>query len=140
MTPWCLQSKIRLDWNNIQKPCADNTIWGVNKQYYVFRNQTSTRKTFLSLWDIKPAGQFSRIAIQTVSLDGHNKAFGGDSWRVHIRGPSSVSPTVIDHDNGTYEVVFLPAIPGHYGVTMVLEYSLCDGYKEPPLNWFVKGK
>lgn len=140
MSSWCLQSKRRLDWNDIQNPCADNTKWDVNKQYYTFRNQTSTQKSFLSLWDIKPAGEFSRFGLQSVSLEGKNKVFGGDSWRVHIRGSSSVSPTVIDHDNGTYEVLFLPPVPGNYKVTMVLEYSLCDGHKEPPVDWFIKGK
>ena len=44
------------------------------------------------------------------------------------------------HNNGTYEVLFLPPVPGNYKIMMVLEYSLCDGYKEPPIDWFIKGK
>ena len=94
MSSWCVQTKGRLDWNGIQSPCVGNTKWGVNKQFYTFRNQTSTKNSFLGLWEIKPAGEFSRIALQSVSLEGKNKEFGGDSWRVHVRGPSSVSPTV----------------------------------------------
>lgn len=139
MGPWCTQALARLDWRAVLKPCADNTIWGKQKQFYTFRNQTNTMKSFISLWEIKPAGQFSRIAIQTVAHDGSNKTFGGDSWRVHIRGATSVSPTVIDHQNGTYEVLFMAVFPGHYAIHMVLEYSLCDGYKEPPFDWFIKG-
>lgn len=139
MKPWCTQSQSRLDWQAILKPCQDNTIWGKTKPFYTFRNQTSTTKTFINLWEIKPAGQFSRVGIQSVAHDGRNKTFGGDSWRVHIRGATSVSPTVIDHQNGTYEILFLAVFPGHYYIHMVLEYSLCDGYKEPPINWFIKG-
>lgn len=140
MKPWCTQSQARLDWARILKPCVNNTVWGKQTQFYTFKYQTNTKKTFLNVWDIRPAGQFSRIGIQAVSHDGHNKDFGGDSWRVHIRGPTSVSPTVIDHNNGSYEIIFLAVYPGHYRVYLVLEYSLCDGYKEPPVNWFIKGK
>lgn len=140
MKPFCKQSEGRLNWTQILKPCENNTKWGKQEQFYTFRNQTNTKKTFLNLWDIKPAGHFSRIGIQTVSNDGRDKFFGGDSWRVHIRGPITVSPTVIDHNNGSYEILFLAVYPGHYRIYMVLEYSLCDGYKEPPVNWFIKGK
>ncbi|EDO46829.1 predicted protein, partial [Nematostella vectensis] len=63
----------------------------------------------------------SRLAIQTVDIDGVRKLFGGDSWRVNIRGPSSVSPLVLDHLNGTYEILFLVKLPGIYTVQAVLE-------------------
>ena len=57
-----------------------------------------------------------------------------------MRGPSSPSTTVFDHQNGTYEVVFLIIEPGIYTVHAYLEHSLCDGLKEPPDNWFVIGE
>ena len=72
-------------------------------------------------------------------IDNLDKTIGGDSWRVHVRGPSSMSPRVIDHNNGKYEVIFLVLESGKYDVEVVLEYSLCDGYKDPPRDWFIKG-
>ena len=30
--------------------------------------------------------------------------------------------------------------PGKYDVEVVLEYSLCDGYKDPPKDWFIEGQ
>ena len=72
-------------------------------------------------------------------IDNLDKTIGGDSWRVHVRDPSSMSATVIDHNNGKYEVIFLVLESGKYDVEVVLEYSLCDGYKDPPRDWFIKG-
>ena len=29
--------------------------------------------------------------------------------------------------------------PGNYQVMIFLDFSLCDGLKEPPADWFIKG-
>ena len=68
------------------------------------------------------------------------KTFGGDAWRVYIRqGPSSLAPQVWDHGNGLYEVVFLAMEPGDYSAQITLDFTLCDGLRDPPVEWFVKG-
>lgn len=68
------------------------------------------------------------------------KTFGGDAWRVYIRqGPSSLAPQVWDHGNGLYEVVFLAMEPGDYSAQITLDFTLCDGLRDPPVDWFVKG-
>ena len=84
--------------------------------------------------------EFSSILIETKTKANKRKSIGGDSWRVHVKGPSSPSTTVLDHQNGTYEVLFLVIEPGVYTVHAYLEHSLCDGLKEPPHNWFIIGK
>ena len=90
--------------------------------------------TFCSL------GEFSRFYIQSVTSDGRLKRTGGDSWRVHIRqGPASLAPMVVDHDDGTYEVMFLALEPGNYSTQVFLDYTLCDGYRDPPADWYIKG-
>ena len=72
---------------------------------------------------------------------GSSKTFGGDSWRVYIRkGPSSLAPVVFDLNNGLYEVLFLVLEPGSYTAQVWLDYTLCDGVREPPDDWFIKGK
>ena len=72
--------------------------------------------------------------------DKRSLSSGGDSWRVQFSGPAILSGTVYDYNNGTYEVVALFMDPGLYFVTATLDYSMCDGYKNPPIDWFQKGK
>ena len=85
-------------------------------------------------------GEFSRFYIQSVTSNGYLKKTGGDSWRVYIRqGPASLAPMVIDHDDGTYEVMFLAMEPGNYSAQVFLDYTLCDGFRDPPEDWFIKG-
>ena len=136
---WCRLKQMRMDWKQVLRPCADNMEWDKNKGFQHSQSRTDAAKSYLTLWDIRPAGQFSRFEIQSVTRDNLDKKIGGDSWRVHVRGLSSMSPTVVDHGNGKYEVIFLVLEPGKYNVEVVLEYSLCDGYKDPPRDWFMKG-
>lgn len=86
------------------------------------------------------SGEFSRFFIQSVTSDGNLKRTGGDSWRVYIRqGPASLAPMVTDNDDGTHEVMFLALEPGNYSAQVFLDYTLCDGFRDPPEDWFIKG-
>lgn len=140
VSTWCLVKRMRTDWKQVLRPCAERMAWGADEGDWHPRRRTDAAKSYLTRWDIRPAGQFSRFDIQSVTRDNSDKKIGGDSWRVHIRGPSSLSPIVIDHSNGKYQVSFLALEPGKYEVEVVLEYSLCDGYKDPPKDWFIKGQ
>ena len=135
---WCRIRRARVDLDSLLKPCFYNISWNgdsPNRQL-----QTDAAKSFISFFDIRPAGQFSRFSIQTKTRDGKLKLIGGDSWRILLRGPATVSPTMFDHGNGTYEFLFLVMDPGVYKLDITLDYSLCDGYRDPPKNWFVVGK
>ena len=57
-----------------------------------------------------------------------------------MQGPASVPVVVTDSNNGTYEASFLLVTPGVYSAEIYLDYTLCDGYKDPPVGWFVKGE
>lgn len=75
-----------------------------------------------------------------MTSEGKLKTFGGDSWRVYLRqGPSSLAPVVLDHTNGLYEVLFLVLEPGLYSAQVYLDYTLCDGFRDPPIDWFKIG-
>jgi len=128
----------RVDWEGMAKPCEGQTAWDqrqVNSEW-----RTDANNSFIKKWRIKPAGQFSRFFIQSVTRKGVLKTFGGDAWRVYIRqGPSSLAPQVWDHGNGLYEVVFLAMEPGDYSAQITLDFTLCDGLRDPPVDWFVKG-
>ncbi|XP_015759130.1 PREDICTED: uncharacterized protein LOC107338414 [Acropora digitifera] len=136
---WFRQHRARVDWKSMLKPCIDNTQWGVERKYWGKENRSSARTSQVVYTDIRPAGEFSKIFIQSKTADNRKKLIGGDSWRVHLSGPSSLGATVFDHENGTYEILFLIMEPGNYQVMIFLDFSLCDGLKEPPADWFIKG-
>lgn len=76
-----------------------------------------------------------------MTKNGHIKSFGGDAWRVYIKqGPASIAPQVWDLGNGMYEVVFLAMEPGNYSAQITLDFTLCDGLRDPPVDWFIIGK
>ena len=139
-TDWCRIHQANIDWKNFLAPCYKHTKWMIkNKGWKNKMLRTSAAKSFISKWDIRPAGEFSRFFIQSKTTSNHTKKIGGDSWRIHIRGTSSVSATVFDHNNGSYEVLFLLMEAGFYQIEISLDYTLCDGFKDPPVDWYKKG-
>ena len=58
---------------------------------------------------------------------------------VHQTRPSIPLPQVWDHHNGMYEVVFLVMKSGDYSAQITLDFTLSDGPREPPVDWFIKG-
>ena len=136
---WFRQRRARVDWKNIIKPCADNMAWGLVKEHWGKTNRSNATTSDIIFKDIRPAGEFSKIFIQSKTSDNRTKFIGGDSWRVFVRGPTSVAATVFDHNNGTYEALFLITEPGVYKLMIHLDHSLCDGFKDPPRDWFIKG-
>ena len=137
---WCRMQRARLEWREVLGPCFNFTEWEEPSNTGQGINQiTDPGKSFISHWDIKQAGEFSRFVIQTVTPTSDVKTIGGDSWRIHLHGASSLAPTVFDHSNGTYEVLFLVIEGGDYEAKIFLDYSLCRGFKDPPPFWFKKG-
>ena len=136
---WLRQRRARVDWQSIIKPCNDNMAWGQVTDGWSKLNRSSPVASEVVFRDIRPAAEFSKIFIQSKTSDNRTKTIGGDTWRVYLRGPSSVAATVFDHNNGTYEALFLIPEPGVYQVIILLDYSLCDGFRDPPRDWFIKG-
>ena len=136
---WLRQRRARVDWKNIIKPCADNMAWGLVKNHWGRTNISNATTSDIIFKDIRPAGEFSKIFIQSKTSDNRTKLIGGDTWRVFARGPASIAATVFDHNNGTYEALFLITEPGVYKLMIYLDYSLCTGFKDPPRDWFITG-
>ena len=136
---WLRQRRARVDWKNIIKPCVDNMAWGLVKENWGKTNRSNATTSEIIFKDIRPAGEFSKIFIQSKTSDNRRKLIGGDTWRVYVRGPTSIAATVFDHNNATYEVLFLITEPGVYQLMIYLDYSLCDGFKDPPRDWFIIG-
>ena len=137
---WLRQRQHRVDWRGLIKPCVGQMEWGQVAPGWGRQNRSNATASTISYWDIRPAGEFSRFFIQSRTSDGGAKTIGGDWWRVYLRGPSSLAATVFDHRNGSYEALFLIMEPGVYDIHIYLDYSLCDGLKDPPRNWFIVGK
>ncbi|XP_068696464.1 uncharacterized protein [Montipora capricornis] len=132
---WCRQRKWRLDWQSMKKPCEDLRFRRLTeKQYEALA--TSPNQSEIFEVQIRPAGEYSRFFVQSRTRNAHKKTIGGDSWRVYLEGPSYLAGTVFDHNNGVYEVLFLITEPGAYKINMVLDYTLCDGLIDPPIQWF----
>lgn len=136
---WCLVRRVSTDWELVSSPCRGMTKFSVSLPGWGLENRTDPAQSYIPIMDIKTAGDFSRFSIQSQTSNGQPKTVGGDDWRVFIWGPTALSPTVIDHENGTYEVLFLISEPGTYHISVVLDYSLCDGMKNPPDYWFMLG-
>jgi hypothetical protein len=136
---WLRQRRARVDWKNIIKPCADNMAWGLVKDHWGKTNRSNATTSDIIFKDVRPAGEFSKIFIQSKTSDNRTKLIGGDTWRVYVRGPTSIAATVFDHNNGIYEALFLITEPGVYQLMIYLDYSLCDGFKDPPRDWFIIG-
>lgn len=139
MRQWCRIRRARVDWEQMLKPCKRSLAWGSKLPGWGTEYRTDPDESYISLWDIRPCGEFSRLSIRTLAINGQEKRIGGDSWRVQLKGPASVAGTVFDHMNGTYEVLFLIIEPGDYQVEAILDHSLCDGFTDPPPNWFIFG-
>ena len=107
---------------------------------FCLRLKTSPEHSEIFDLQIQPAGEYSRFFVQSRTHTAQRKTFGGDSWRVYIEGPSHLAGTVFDHNNGVYEVLFLIMEPGEYKIKMILDYTLCDGLIDPPMDWFKNGK
>ena len=106
---------------------------------FCLRLKTSPEHSEIFDLQIRPAGEYSRFFVQSRTHTAQRKTLGGDSWRVYIEGPSHLAGTVFDHNNGVYEVLFLIMEPGIYQLLIYLDYSLCDGFRDPPRDWFIKG-
>ncbi|XP_028398012.1 uncharacterized protein LOC114521697 [Dendronephthya gigantea] len=128
--------KARIDWQAMLKPCSDQLAWGTLKSGWGRVNKTSASRSYVTYMNIRNSGQFSSIFIQTRTASGQDKAIGGDYWRVFFTGPANVAASVFDYENGTYETTALLLDPGNYTVRAYLDYSLCDGLRDPPENWF----
>ena len=134
---WLRQRRARVDWQGMMESCKDDMAWDPVKWDKIHRSDASISE--IVFWDIRPAGEFSKILIQSKTSDNRTKVIGGDTWRVFLRGPSNAAATVIDNHNGTYEALFLLTEPGVYIMMINLDYSLCDGFRDPPRDWFTNG-
>ena len=134
----CRERWHRIDWHSMLRPCIYRTAFGQN--LYPSTLQTNAMLSKVTRFDIRKAGEYSTLIIQTVDQVGALKSIGGDTWRIMITGPSSLQPLVHDLNNGQYEIPFLIMEPGLYKADVFMEGTLCNQYFDPPTDWFKMGE
>lgn len=125
-------------WKRILEPCKNKTSWQSKGDLKMYM-RTNASITRIIDENIKIDGSVSSIVIQTYDMDGGKKFIGGDSWRAILTGTRVQMAIVQDNMDGTYEVLFRIYEDGQYHLEMLIEHSMCDGIKDPPLGWFEKG-
>ena len=110
-----------------------------SSQIFFHRYVTDPSRSRVSETTVRPAGEHTRIRIQTYHSDGTPKRIGGDAIRVTFRGITTVAANVWDLGNGKYDAMVLLMNPGLYLVDITLDYTMCAGVRDPPMEWFVNG-
>ena len=131
----------KYDFKRLEGDCYQRFTWTKSEAipWHQHQNRTEYTKGYFNIWNINKADEFSSITLQTQYQNGSRKLYGGDHWRVRMKGPSSPHVIKTDLRNGSYEFKFLPVVPGSYQLFVWLEYTLCAGLKEPPSDWFIRG-
>lgn len=133
----CKERLHRMDWKEILKPCEEKLTFGSS---LYSTNRTSVNYSYITDKIIRNTGEYSSFKIKTHDTYNSPKTYGGDTWRVFIKGAAYFEPYVYDLNSGEYEVTFLILDPGIYTVNIVLEGTLCSSFVNPPHDWFKKGK
>ena len=122
--------------NELMKPCRNVMAWDKREMNKELRtNALLTEITFKK----RPPGMESEIRILTVDKLNRSKSIGGDFWLVNVRGPISFYVPIIDNADGSYVGKFDIMTYGEFEIIIVLEHSFCDGARDPPTWWFLKG-
>ena len=134
------EEKERFDWREILGPCQHDMAWKYRNSSHKERSlRTSARESLISDYEINSAGCYTKFILMTKTEDGATKKIGGDYWRAFLTGAGHQNGVVYDLKDGTYEIWFHIKDPGNYTLNLILEFSLCDGLRDPPAGWFERG-
>ena len=106
---------------------------------YCPRKETDFKNTVFNI-SLNPPGLKSYVFIHSVNYCNRVKRIGGDFWWVKVMGPVSFNVPLIDNNNGAYSREFWLPMEGNYTMSVMLEFSNFNGLKDPPKDWFKKGK
>ena len=68
------------------------------------------------------------------------KKIGGDSWKIKITA-NNICFTVdmLDKNDGSYETFISVPADGNYTILITILQSICEGFMDPPKDYFQKG-
>jgi len=127
----------QVQWEKIISPCEDKMNWLTKLKSR--KNITYAPKTVVTINEVTNTETY-KLKILTFNKEGVKKTIGGDLWLVKIKSTSiSFSIHLIDNMDGSYEGDFSTPQAGNYIIDIILQYSLCHGILDPPLDWFKLG-
>ena len=82
------------------------------------------------------------IKIYSKTRQKELKKIGGDSWKIKISNKNNISFTVdmLDKNDGSYETFISVPADGNYTILITILQSICEGFMDPPKDYFQKGK
>ena len=123
-------------WKEMIQPCLGhmNHVQEVNRQ-----NITSIEKSDIVV-EKNIEGTVLYIKIYSKTQQEEFKRVGGDSWKIKIIN-SNVFFTVdmLDRNDGTYETFISVPADGQYTIVITILQSICEGFMDPPKDYFKKG-
>ncbi|XP_057316371.1 uncharacterized protein LOC130657406 [Hydractinia symbiolongicarpus] len=130
------KASTEITWRSILKPCEGKTAWSRRVKDKSKRTNVSLSEFSLTFNGLSGRAE---IVINTYDSNGEKKQAGGDSWMIRVNGAASMYVQMRDNNDGSYHTYFeLPEV-GTYKVVAILEFSLCDGLRDPPPWWFTNG-
>ena len=133
------EERERFDWEDVLEPCKSDMQWRSREFGQETGQRSKAMQSVLIDQEINPPGYYSKFTFQSRTNDGRNKTIGGDYWRAYLTGSGLQRGLVRDLNDGKYEAWFLITEPGNYQLNLLLEHTLCDGLRDPPLGWFERG-
>jgi hypothetical protein len=73
------------------------------------------------------AGEGSQFQIQAYDVAGNIRILGGDTFEAVLKGPATIPATVLDLDDGTYQVEYIPTYSAVYELHVTLGGHHCQG-------------
>jgi len=137
------QDKNEQDKNELPKlerlilPCKEKLNWITRENNT--QNITYAPKTVITINKVINTENY-KLNLLTFNKEGVKKSVGGDLWLVKIKSVSiSFSIHLTDNMDGSYEGLISIPHAGNYSIHITLQYSLCHGIIDPPLDWFKRG-
>lgn len=123
-------------WKEMLKPCLHNMRY---KKISNRNNMTDITKSKIVI--TKSTDETTlHVALYTKDRKNRYKYFGGDMWVVTVTSKySSFMVDMLDKNDGSYEIFIQVPRDGGYKVIFRILHSLCEGFMDPPNNFFKTG-
>ena len=123
-------------WKEMLKPCLHNMRY---KKISNRNNMTDITKSKIVITK-STDGTTLYVVLYTKDRKNRYKHSGGDMWVVTVTSKySSFMVDMLDKNDGSYEIFIQVPRDGGYKVIFRILHSLCEGFMDPPNNFFKIG-
>ena len=125
-----------ISWKEMLNPCLHNMRY---KKISNRNNMTDITKSKIVI--TKSTDETTlHVALYTKDRKNRYKHSGGDMWVVTVTSKySSFMVDMLDKNDGSYEIFIQVPRDGGYKVIFRILHSLCEGFMDPPNNFFKIG-